>query len=195
MPFLLWLAVILRVITFYVKANLVMIPARFIWNNTCVKATSMIPEKFRLPLAAVGTLAVFLVGSFVSEETEQNKRDSRAISLFGLLVFIGVLWATSRNRSAIQWHTVIVGMLFQFIIALFVLRTGAGYDIFNFISMLARELLGFAKKGVEFLAGPDIAKMTIFFISVLPAIVFFVALVQLLCTSFAALTSSCAMVY
>lgn len=179
-PFLLWLAIMTRIATFYFKASIVLIPARFLWNNTVVVAKNMIPEKLRTLAAAIGVAAVFLVGAFVSEETAQNKREDRAISLLGLLVFIGVLWITSRNRSAIQWNTVLVGMLMQFIIALFVLRTGVGYDIFNFISTLARELLHFAKDGVAFLAGEDIASMSIFFISVLPAIIFFIALVQLL---------------
>jgi len=75
---------------------------------------------------------------------------------------------------------VIVGFLMQFIIALFVLRTGVGYDIFSFISGLARSLLGFAKDGVAFLTTPDIAANTFFFFSVLPAIIFFVAIVQML---------------
>jgi CNT family concentrative nucleoside transporter len=100
--------------------------------------------------------------------------------LFGLAVFIFLFWATSRNRKKIVWHTVIVGMLTQFIIALFVLRTRAGYDIFDFISTLARELLGFARDGVEFLSTPEIAALKFFFFSVLPAIIFFVAFVQLL---------------
>lgn len=68
----------------------------------------------------------------------------------------------------------------QFIIALFVLRTSVGYDIFNFISDLARSLLGFAHDGVSFLTTPEIASQSMFFLSVLPAIIFFVAIVQLL---------------
>lgn len=71
-------------------------------------------------------------------------------------------------------------MLMQFVIALFVLRTKAGYDIFNFISELARLLLGFAKDGVAFLTTPDIAANTYFMFSVIPAIIFFVSFVQLL---------------
>jgi concentrative nucleoside transporter, CNT family len=90
------------------------------------------------------------------------------------------MWGTSRNRKAVNWHTVVVGFLMQFIIALFVLRTGVGYDIFSFISSLARSLLGFAKDGVAFLTTPDIAENTFFFFSVLPAIIFFVAIVQML---------------
>lgn len=64
--------------------------------------------------------------------------------------------------------------------SLFVLRTGAGYSIFGFISELARDLLGFAQDGVAFLSDAETASSTFFFFSVLPAIIFFVALVQLL---------------
>ena len=67
-----------------------------------------------------------LVGGFASPESQDNTRSNRAISLFGLAVIIFVLWATSRDRKRIKWHTVIVGMLVQFLVALFVLRSGAG---------------------------------------------------------------------
>jgi CNT family concentrative nucleoside transporter len=89
----------------------------------------MIPEKARLPLGAAGTVAVMLVGTFVGAESADNTRANRAVSLFGLAVFILGFWATSRNRKAINWQTVIVGMLAQFLLALFVLRTKAGVSL------------------------------------------------------------------
>lgn len=71
-------------------------------------------------------------------------------------------------------------MLTQFIIALFVLRTHAGYDIFSFISELARTLLGFANQGVVFLTDDTVPNLPWFFVGVIPPIIFFVALVSLL---------------
>lgn len=71
-------------------------------------------------------------------------------------------------------------MLTQFIIAVFVLRSKAGYDIFAFISSLARSLLGFAQDGTAFLTDESVATLPWFLISVIPPIIFFVALVQLL---------------
>jgi len=144
----------------------------------------MVPPKWRIPGAAMIVIAAFLVGTFATEESAGTTRDNRAVSLFGLLVFIGVLWATSRNRKAIQWHTVIVGMFLQYIIALFVLRTSVGFDIFEFISGLARSLLGFAGKGTAFLTTDATAALPWFLIGVLPAIIFFVALVQLVGSRF-----------
>ncbi|KAF3041667.1 hypothetical protein E8E12_002655 [Didymella heteroderae] len=179
-PFLFWLAIMIRIITCHVPITIVTKPMHWVWNNTGVRIGEMIPQKLRVPAGAALTIAVIIVGSMASEESEDNTRANRAVSLFGLAVFIFGFWATSRSRKAINWHTVIVGMLLQFIIALFVLRTGVGYDIFSFISELARLLLGFAKDGVAFLTTADIAANTYFFFSVIPAIIFFVSIVQLL---------------
>lgn len=170
----------LRLITFYLPAKHVMRPIKFVWTNTASRIVALVPEKFRTMAGGALVVAVMIVGTFASEESADNTRDNRAVSLFGLAVFIFAFWATSRNRKAIQWHTVIVGMLMQFIIALFVLRTTAGYDIFQFISSLARELLGFAGDGTAFLTNAETASLTWFLISVIPAIIFFVALVQVL---------------
>lgn len=71
-------------------------------------------------------VGVLLIGAFASPESRDNTRANRAVSLFGLAVILFVLWATSKHRSMIKWHTVIVGMLVQFIVALFVLRSRAG---------------------------------------------------------------------
>ncbi|KAK7959613.1 uncharacterized protein PG986_004467 [Apiospora aurea] len=179
-PFLLYLAVSLRILTLWVPVSLFMRPVRFVWDNTVVRLYNVIPSKLHQPLAAAGTVAVFLVGSFVPEETGENTRANRAVSLAGLVVMIIVMYGTSRKRSKIPWHTVIGGMLSQFIIAVFVLRTKTGYDIFNFISFLARTLLGFAGQGLAFLTNDNVPKLTWFLITVIPAIIFFVSLVSLL---------------
>lgn len=179
-PFLVYLAITIRVITFFVPASLFMRPLKMAWKQTAVRVYNLIPAKLHKPLAAALTVTVMLIGTFASEESQDNTRANRAVSLFGLLVMIALLYATSRNRSLIQWHTVIGGMLTQFVVALFVLRTQAGYDIFNFISYLARELLGFANQGVIFLTAESVTKLPWFLTGVVPPIIFFVALVQLL---------------
>jgi len=62
----------------------------------------LIPEKFRLPLGAACTIAVMIVGTFVGKETADNNRANRAVSFFGLVVFIGAFYATSRDRKVIH---------------------------------------------------------------------------------------------
>lgn len=186
-PFLLYLAITLRIIFFYVPISIISKPMHWVWDRTAPPFVRMIPKKLRTLSAAALCIGVILIGSFVSEESQDNTRANRAVSLFGMVVFIFGLWLTSRNRKKIVWHTVIVGMLAQFIIALFVLRTTAGYDIFNFISSLATDLLGFAADGVIFLTSEDFYKFdngfapaSFFLVSVISAIIFFVAFVQLL---------------
>lgn len=98
----------------------------WIWVNTGIRFAALIPEKVKIPLGALLVVGVILIGAFASPESKDNTRTNRAVSLFGLAVIIFVMWATSRDRRQIQWHTVIVGMLVQFIVALFVLRSGAG---------------------------------------------------------------------
>ena len=125
-PFLFWLCITLRIIFLYISSSIVMTPFRFLWKNTAQKIVPLIPERFRTLAGALLTASVIITGAFASPTSEDNTRENRAVSLFGLLVFLVVLWATSRNRKAIRWHTVIVGMLMQFVIALFVLRTKVG---------------------------------------------------------------------
>jgi CNT family concentrative nucleoside transporter len=179
-PFLLWLCITIRLITFHVSIAPLKKAMGFLWLTTFVRGTSLIPEKWRLPLGALGTIAIFLIGTFTSPQSADNTQGNRAISLFGLLVFIFVFYCTSNNRAAINWHTVIVGMLAQFLLALFVLRSQTGYDIFNFIAFLATSLLGFAGDGTAFLLNADAFKLGWFIIYVIPPIIFFVAFVQLL---------------
>lgn len=179
-PFLVYLAITLRIIFLWIPVKYVMMPVKFVWRHTVFRGYEMIPKMLHRPLAALGTVGVFLVGSMVPEESGENTRARRAQSLFGLIVMIAIMSATSRNFSKIPWHTVIGGMLTQFVVAVFVLRTQAGYDIFSFISELARTLLGFANDGVEFLTAESVTQLTWFFTGVVPPIIFFVALVSLL---------------
>lgn len=79
-------------------------------------------------MAAAVVVMVYLIGAFVPENSQNNTRDNRAISLCGLVVLMVGLWGTSRNRKAVKWHTVIVGMLTQFIIGIFVLKSQAGCE-------------------------------------------------------------------
>ena len=113
-------------------------PLYAVWNTTAVPIGQMIPEKYRTPAAAVFVVAVILAVTFGAPQTEQNSFKNRGISLAGLIIFYAGLYLTSADRKRIVWRTVLVGLLCQFIVALFVLRTKVGYDIFNFVSFLAR---------------------------------------------------------
>lgn len=179
-PFLVWLTISLRLMFYHVPSRHVSRPIRWLWERSALVIYDAIPRKFRTIVGAAGALAVILLGSFVSEEVADNTRANRAISLLGMLLVIGLFWLTSKHRSRINWRTVIVGMLSQYIIGLFVLRTGVGYDVFKFIADRAGDLLGFARQGVAFLTDAQTSQMQWFFFGVIPAIIFFISLVQVL---------------
>lgn len=155
-------------------------PVKFIWRNSAYRVYEIIPSRLHQPLGALVTVATILVGSLVPRESGENTRASRGISIFGLIVMIGALYVTSHNRKHIRWHTVIGGMLAQFIIAVFVLKTTAGYDIFSFISNLAEIFLGFSNDGLTFLTDDKVQNVGWFMTGTMPPIIFFVSVVSLL---------------
>jgi CNT family concentrative nucleoside transporter len=116
----------IRLVTLYVSTKYVTKPIAKVYVFVIKNQWDMLPQKAKMPILAAITIAVMLIGTFASGTTPENTRGNRAISLFGLLVFISIFYATSRNRKLIQWQTVIVGMFAQYILALFVLRTTAG---------------------------------------------------------------------
>lgn len=179
-PFLIYLAVILRLLFYYVPASLVIKPLRWTWRHTASPVRDLIPSRYRDLAGGAVVVAVMVTGSFASEENADNSRANRAVSLFGLAVILFLFWATSKHRRHVCWRTVSAGLLSQYIIGLFVLRTKVGYDIFSFIAARAGDLLSFAREGVAFLTTAEISSLTFFFFSVIPAIIFFISLVQIL---------------
>ncbi|KAL2671617.1 hypothetical protein Neosp_014207 [[Neocosmospora] mangrovei] len=179
-PFLIWLGIMLRLAFFYVSVRYVTDPIRWVWQHTALPIYMAIPNKYHDFAGGLLTFSVMAVGSFVSEEVADNTRANRAVSLFGIAFVIFGFWATSTHRRHVNWRTVSAGMLSQYVIGLFVLRTQVGYDIFSFIAHRAGDLLSFARKGVAFLMTAEISELTMFFFSVIPAIIFFIALVQVL---------------
>ncbi|KAI8892802.1 concentrative nucleoside transporter N-terminal domain-containing protein, partial [Globomyces pollinis-pini] len=71
-------------------------------------------------------------------------------SLLGIVCLLGLMVATSRDRRSIPWYTVGTGLFLQFLIALFVLKTSIGQQIFKYISTFIATFLGFSEKGGEF---------------------------------------------
>ena len=179
-PTLFYLAFCARFFFWIVPTKTVMRPVRWVWQQSAGRVYRTLPPVSRKPLAALVTLTAFLIGTFVPEETGENTRAARGISTAGLILMIALLAATSHDPKNIPWHTVIGGMLTQFVVAVFVLRTKAGYDIFSFISEMASTLLGFAIDGLAFLTYDGIRDVHWFLTGVIPPIIFFIALVQML---------------
>lgn len=116
----------------------------------------------------IAVLAIVGIVAFSLPTDASTSRLARAQSLLGLVVFLALLWVTSnvcllltgvdganclQNRKAIAWRTVWVGLLLQFLLALFVLRTWAGYNLFKWLSDIISEYLGYSSAGYLFLFG------------------------------------------
>jgi CNT family concentrative nucleoside transporter len=74
--------------------------------------------------------------------------------IFGAIVIIGIAYAFSTNRRAINWRTVAWGLGLQIVFALIVLKTAAGQRLFSTLGEGINRLLGFAGVGAAFVFGP-----------------------------------------
>jgi CNT family concentrative nucleoside transporter len=108
----------------------------------------------------------------------------RLISLLGLFVMIGIAYLLSEKKKAIQWRTVINGVLLQIFFGLVILKTDIGHNIFNTIGKGFNAILGYTGEGAKFLFGglatPSDSLGFIFATMVLPTIIFMSALMSVL---------------
>src|SRR5512144_2914376 len=74
--------------------------------------------------------------------------------ILGALVILGIAYAFSTNRRAINWSTVAWGLGLQIVFAILVLKTGAGQRVFSTLGDGINKLLGFAGVGAAFVFGP-----------------------------------------
>ncbi|QHI38304.1 Putative nucleoside permease NupX [Kordia antarctica] len=103
--------------------------------------------------------------------------------VLGMLVLLIIAFLLSSNRKAINWKTVGVGLVFQLIIAIGVLKVGFVETAFEAVGKLFIEILEYTKAGSEFLFGGMMNIESfgfIFAFQVLPTIIFFSALTSVL---------------
>ncbi len=114
----------------------------------------------------------------------------RFTGLIGIALILGIAYALSNNRKAINFRTVGVGLALQFGLAVFVLKTDIGRDLFQGLGYYVDRLLQKANSGAEFVFaplvktdlltrafGPD--NSFIFFFKVIPTIIFVAVLVNI----------------
>ena len=108
----------------------------------------------------------------------------RLVSLLGLFIMLGIAYALSENKKAIQWRTVITGILLQMVFGLLILKTDLGREVFDTIGRGFNAILGYTGEGARFLFGnlatPSDSLGFIFATMVLPTIIFMSALMSVL---------------
>ncbi|MBP6077292.1 MAG: NupC/NupG family nucleoside CNT transporter [Xanthomonadales bacterium] len=103
--------------------------------------------------------------------------------LFGLACLIGIAWLFSNNKGRVSWTLVATGVGLQIAFASLVLLVPGGKDVFQWLSNVFVQVLGFVAAGSNFVFGGlmDIPKYGfIFAFQVLPTIIFFAALMSVL---------------
>lgn len=103
--------------------------------------------------------------------------------LLGIATLLAIAWVFSKNRKAISWKVVGIGLAMQLVLAVGILYVPFIQAIFEFFGKIFITILDFTRDGTQFLLG-DLVDTTktgyIFAFQVLPTIVFFSALTSLL---------------
>jgi CNT family concentrative nucleoside transporter len=110
--------------------------------------------------------------------------------LIGIALILGLAFLVSGNRKAINYRTVVSGLLLQFGLALFVLKTTIGQNLFAWLGNFIKRLLEMADKGGEFVFGglmkPELLHPIfgdnysfLFMFKIMPAIIFVAVLVNI----------------
>jgi CNT family concentrative nucleoside transporter len=115
---------------------------------------------------------------------------SRFTGLLGIVLILGIAYALSNNRKAINYRTVGVGLLLQFGLAVFILKTEIGQRLFDFLGQLVNKTLENADRGAAFVFGSLVNSTLmsrafgpgndyVFFFKVIPTIIFVAVLVNM----------------
>ena len=98
-------------------------------------------------------------------------------ALFGILALIGFAFLFSRNKKAIDWRLVLIGVSMQIIFGLLITQVEFVKTAFSHVSEGFVIFLGFSEEGARFLFGdlvnPSGSWGYIFAFKVLPTIIFF----------------------
>lgn len=114
----------------------------------------------------------------------------RFTGLIGIVVILGLAFLVSKNRKAIDYRLVVSGLGIQLVLALFILKTSIGQQLFAGLGHSIERLLQMADKGGEFVFGglvrPDLLKPLlgeaysyVFIFKIMPAIIFVAVLVNI----------------
>lgn len=115
----------------------------------------------------------------------------RFFGIFGIIFILLIAFFMSNNKKAINYKTVIVGLILQFSLAVFILKIPIGKAIFGSIGIFIQKILDFAQEGANFVFGaltnnPDkLVELfgkgaNIFALQLMPALIFMMILVNIL---------------
>nr|XP_009860473.1 sodium/nucleoside cotransporter 1-like isoform X1 [Ciona intestinalis] len=110
---------------------------------------------------------------------DTSKRPEQLISGAGYLVFLFILFLTSKHPERVRWRPVFWGLLIQVCLGMFILRTQAGFDAFNWLGNIFQTFINYADEGARFLYGDDFADHY-FAMKVLSIVIYFGAFISVM---------------
>ncbi|EIW83305.1 hypothetical protein CONPUDRAFT_164267 [Coniophora puteana RWD-64-598 SS2] len=164
----------------FIPASVISRPVSAVWMPLVQEPWYKLPRPLRLTIGWLCLLGIIFGSAFGFPLPAGTAYGDRVISILGIFVFQCCFYASSTNRAAVPWPTVIVGLFMQQVIALFVMKTGAGLKLFTYIADLAFDFLTQAYVGAAFFFDSEVIAQNFFFVNTLSAIIFFVATVQML---------------
>ncbi|MFO0408893.1 MAG: NupC/NupG family nucleoside CNT transporter, partial [Dolichospermum sp.] len=103
----------------------------------------------------------------------------RVISALGICIFIAISYALSVNRNAVRWRTVVWGLGLELVLALVILKTPWGLNLFKSLGNMVANFLAFSDVGAKFVFGENF-KDHFFAFQILPTIIFFSSFISVL---------------
>lgn len=118
-------------------------------------------------------------------EGDSSSIGERAVSLLGILFFIGLAFAFSNNRKKVNWRLVAWGTGLQLFFALLIFFVPGGEKAFDFATRVVNQLLEFTNQGSGFIFESFVTNqwepaLINFAFAVLPTIIFFSSLMTIL---------------
>ncbi len=114
----------------------------------------------------------------------------RLIGILGIVLILGTAYLLSNNRKAINYRVVGMGLLIQALLAVFILKTQVGQEVFKWLGKAVTKVLSFSDEGAKFVFGiladsPKLGQYLgpensfIFFFRIIPTIIFVACLVNI----------------
>uniref|UniRef100_A0A3Q1G5F8 Sodium/nucleoside cotransporter n=1 Tax=Acanthochromis polyacanthus TaxID=80966 RepID=A0A3Q1G5F8_9TELE len=127
--------------------------------------------KWVFVLVVVVLLVVWLV-------LDTSNRPEQLISFGGVCAFVLLIFLFSAHRGAVSWRPVFWGLVLQFCIGLFVIRTDPGFIAFDWLGTQVQTFLNYTISGSAFVFGDLING--IFAFQAMPIVVFFSSVMSVL---------------
>lgn len=152
-------------------------------DSTLTLSTNKLDYLLKIPSSNIESVPIAVTDSNKIIPSQGFSMQSLWRGVLGMISLLVIAFLFSSNRKAIHWKTVGVGLFFQLVIAIGVLRVEFIKNGFENVGQIFVNILDYTKAGSEFLFGGmlDVNSFGfIFALQVLPTIIFFSALTSVL---------------